>query len=75
MAEQERLVAVISPWDKLSMLAKRQFRMESLPTEKKVMVWREDLQDEKSLAEALKSAGIPSPDIRKKRTTNWKDVE
>jgi hypothetical protein len=75
MAEQERFVAVISPWEKLPVLAKRQFRIESLPTEKKVMVWRDDLQTEQALTGELRSVGIASLEVRKKRTTDWKEVE
>jgi hypothetical protein len=75
MAEQERVVAVISPWEKIAAVVKRQFRVESLPAEKKVMVWRDDLQDEQALANELRAAGIVAMEIRKKRTTDWKEVE
>jgi len=75
MAGQERFVAVISPWDKLSELATRQFRVESLPSEKKIMVWRDDLQSERELADEVKSVGISSVEIRKKRITNWKEIQ
>ena len=75
MADQKRLVAVISPWDKLADLVKRQFRIESLPSAKKVMVWRDDLQSEQKLAAELTSAGIASLEVRKHRITNWKEGE
>jgi len=75
MAQHERVVAVISPWDKISAVVKRQFRIESLPAEKKVMVWRDDLHDEQALANELRMAGVVAMDIRKKRTTDWKEVE
>jgi hypothetical protein len=76
MAEDKRLVAVISPWDKLSELVKRQFRLESLPTEKKVMAWREDLQDEQALSEELKQAGIKEVELRERRVvTRWQDAD
>ena len=52
MSQFEKLVAVISPWDNLSAVVKKSFRVESLPEEKKVMVWREDLQTEQALAAA-----------------------
>jgi hypothetical protein len=74
MAEQERLVAVISPWEKLAALAKRQFRIESLPSQKKVMVWRDDLQSEQKLADELKSAGVSAMEVCRRRITNWKEV-
>ena len=74
--DREKLVAVISPWEKLSDLVKRQFRVESLPAEKKVMVWRDDLQSEKTLAAELKQVGITSPEIRKAKTkTKWLTIE
>lgn len=76
MNEEERFVAVISPWEKLSDLIKRKFRVESLPAEKKVMVWREDLQDKDSLEAELKRAGIASAEvIKKKVTARWQDVQ
>jgi hypothetical protein len=76
MAEDDRLVAVISPWDKLSELVKRQFRLESLPAEKKVMAWREDLQDEQALSDELKTAGITEVELRRKKVvTRWQDSE
>ncbi len=75
MEESEKLVAVISPWEKLSELIKRKFRVESLPAEKKVMVWREDLHTENALEGELRSAGVLSFEIRKaKVTSRWQDV-
>lgn len=75
MSEEERLVAVISPWEKLSDVVKRKFRVESLPAEKKVAVWREDLQNETKLTEELKKLGIQEIEVRRHRvTTRWQDV-
>jgi hypothetical protein len=74
MAEEKKLVAVISPWDKLSELVKLQFRLESLPAEKKVMVWREDLQDEQQLSSELKKVGVTDVELRQKKViTRWQD--
>jgi hypothetical protein len=76
MAEDKKLVAVISPWEKLSELVKKQFRLESLPTEKKVMAWREDLQDEQSLLEELKKLGVKEVELRQRHVvTRWQDTE
>jgi hypothetical protein len=76
MAEEKKLVAVISPWDKLSELVKRQFRLESLPAEKKVMVWREDLQDEQQLSSELEKAGVTGVELRQRKvTTRWQDSD
>jgi hypothetical protein len=75
MAEKERLVAVISPWDKLPNLVKKSFRMESLPAEKKVMVWRDDLQTEQALSDELRKVGIMSAEIQQKPITDWKATE
>jgi hypothetical protein len=76
MSAQEKLVAIISPWEKLSNLVKNQFWVESLPAEKKVMVWREDLQTTPALTAELKSAGITAIEVRTNAvTTNWKRVE
>lgn len=72
---QDMLVAVISPWEKLSEVVKKGFRVESLPTEKKVMVWRDDLQDAQALADELKRIGIAVLETRTKKPTNWKAVE
>ena len=72
----EKLVAIISPWQKLPELVQRNFRIESLPAEKRVMVWRDDLQNQKALAAELKQIGIAAPEIRKaKTTTKWQAVE
>ena len=75
MNDQEKLVAVISPWDKLSKLVKKDFRMESLPTEGKVMVWRDDLQTEQALSNELRQVGIVSVEIQRKPVTNWKSID
>jgi hypothetical protein len=76
MSGQEKLVAVISPWEKLSDLVKRGFRVESLPAEKKIMVWRDDLQTEKELTGTLSQIGISSVEVQKKRVTaKWQDVQ
>jgi hypothetical protein len=75
MNEQERLVAIISPWEKIAAVVKRHFRVESLPAEKKVMVWRDDLQNESALVDELKSVGIQSVEVRKNQITQWEDVE
>ena len=76
MGEEEKIVAVISPWHKLSDLVKRKFRVESLPAEKKVMVWRDDLQTVQKLEAELQSAGITSLEVKKKRVTGrWQDVQ
>ena len=74
MPEQEKLVAVVSPWEKIPELAKRKFRIESLPEEKRVMVWRDDLQSEPTLLAELTKIGIMSPELRKKSPTEWKGV-
>jgi hypothetical protein len=75
MAEKERLVAVVSPWEKISELAKRQFRIESLPEEKRVMVWRDDLPTEQELTTELKKIGIGAAEVRKKKPTDWRGVD
>jgi hypothetical protein len=76
MSQLERLVAVISPWDNLSAVVKKNFRVESLPEEKKVMVWRDDLQTEQALATELKSLGVAAVEVRKKNVTaKWQDVQ
>jgi len=76
MKDSEVLVAVISPWQKLSELVKRKFRVESLPAEKKVMVWRKDLQDEAALRAEVEAAGIKEMEIcRRFVTVGWKNVE
>jgi hypothetical protein len=72
MGEEQRLVAVISPWHKLSELVKKGFRVHSLPREKKVMVWRKDLNGDKDLLSALEKAGIRSAEIRRRQAvTEW----
>ena len=74
--DPEKLVALISPWEKLSVVVQHNFRIESLPAEKKVIVWREDLQAEEALTEELKRLGVPAIELRRKRVTaNWEDVE
>lgn len=76
MGIEEKLVAVISPWDKLPQLVKQKFWVESLPAEKKVLVWREDLQDQAALAAELKKLGVGDATLRTaKVTTSWKHVE
>lgn len=76
MNEEEKLVAVISPWEKLAALVKKEFRVESLPKEKKVMVWREDLQTEKKLAEELNTLGLTDLEIGKRKVTaKWQNVD
>jgi len=76
MGEEERLVAVVSPWEKLSELVRKKFRLESLPTEKKVAVWREDLETREALESELKSLGVNPAEVRKQRvTTRWQDVQ
>jgi hypothetical protein len=76
MALEERLVAVVSPWEKLNELVKRNFRVESLPAEKMVMVWRDDLQTSDQLLSELKAIGVTSAEVRtKKVTARWQEVE
>lgn len=75
MAEKQKLVAVVSPWEKISELAKQKFRIESLPEEKKVMVWRDDLSTEQELTVELKRIGVGSLEVRKMRPTEWKAVD
>ena len=76
MTEEERLVAVISPWERLAELVKLQFRVESLPAEKKVMVWRDDLQEEAALGSELGRVGITTVELRRKKVTaRWQDVQ
>ncbi len=76
MKDREILVAVISPWGKLPELVRRRFRVESLATPGKVMVWRKDLQTEAGLKTELEAAGITEMEIaRRFATTGWKDVE
>ncbi len=76
MGEAKRLVAVISPWEKLADLVKRHFRVESLPAEKKVMVWREELESKDQLLAELGQVGITSVEVRtQKVTAKWQDVQ
>lgn len=75
MAEKDKLVAIVSPWEKLPALAKKGFRIESLPVEKKVMVWRDDLQTEQGLSEELKQAGITSAELKMRKPVNWREVD
>ncbi len=73
--DTEKLVAIVSPWEKLPALARRNFRIESLPTEKKVQVWRDDLQSPELLTAELSEAGVTPVEVRSNRITNWKAVE
>ncbi len=76
MGEAKRLVAVISPWEKLADLVKKQVRVESLPAEKRVMVWREDLESKDQLLAELEQVGITSVEVRThKVTAKWQDVQ
>jgi hypothetical protein len=75
MGEADQFVAVISPWEKLPEVVKHKFRVESLSAEKKVMVWRDDLQSEAQLLDELKKIGLKSVEVRKRRTTDWKAVD
>jgi hypothetical protein len=71
MSETEKLVAVVSPWEKLSDLVKRRFRIESTPTGKMVMAWRDDLQSEEKLRAALQELGVVPAEVIKKQPTEW----
>jgi len=73
MPEEEKLVAIVSPWGKLAELVKTKFRVESLPAEKRVMVWRDDLQTAEKLTAALASVGVSPAEISKRSITNWKE--
>lgn len=73
MAEEEKLVAIVSPWDKLSELVKRKFRVETMPAQKMVMVWRDDLQTPEKLTAALADLGVSPAEVSKRPTTNWKE--
>ena len=75
MSENEKLVAVISPWEKLPALSKKDFRMESLPEEKRAMVWRDDLQTEQALSDELRRLGVNNFDVQTKKTTDWTSVQ
>jgi hypothetical protein len=74
MSEKEKLVAVLSPWEKLSELVKRQFRVESMPGGKLVMVWRDDLQTEDKLTAELRKLGVNATEVTKRQPTEWKHV-
>ena len=72
--EEEKLVAIISPWEKLSEVVRAKFRVESLPRPKKVMVWRSDLQQNDKLEAELRGIGIREFELcRKKVVTQWDD--
>ena len=73
--DTEKLVAIVSPWEKLPALARRNFRIESLPAEKKVQVWRDDLQSPELLTAELTEAGVTPVEVRSNRITNWKAVD
>ena len=76
MASREQLVAVISPWNRLSELVRANFRVETLPAEKMVMVWRDDLQTAESLSEELKRLNVQSPELRQASVTAaWQEVK
>lgn len=75
MSKTDQLVAVISPWEKISEVVKNHFRMESLPAEKKAVVWRDDLRTEQQLLDELRRIGIKVFEVRKKKPTNWKEVD
>lgn len=74
MSDNEKLVAVVSPWEKLPALVKRQFRIESMPNGKMVMVWREDLQTEEKLRAELQALGIAATEVTRKKPTQWQRV-
>ena len=75
MNQEQKLVAVVSPWEKLAELVRRNFRLESLPEEKKVVAWRDDLQTRELLEAELHAAGIAAVDVRSQKvTTRWRDV-
>jgi len=74
MNEEERIVAAVSPWDHLANLVKKEFRVQSLPREKKVLVWREDLTNEEELVAAVKEAGIESIEVRRRKAMDeWEE--
>jgi hypothetical protein len=74
MSEEERVVAVISPWDHLGALVNNGFRVQSLPREKKVMVWRKDLKKEKDLVAAVNEAGIKQVEVRRRKVVeDWEE--
>jgi hypothetical protein len=72
LEKQDKLVAVMNPWDKLSAVVKKKFRVESLPAEKRVAVWRDDLQTEQKLRDELCQLGITSVEVRTKNVmVSW----
>jgi hypothetical protein len=73
-SRQENVVAVICPWDKLAVLAKKKFRAESLP-DRNVMVWRDDLDTPEKLSAELQELGVEAIAIRTGEPTDWKEVE
>lgn len=76
MGSQEQLVAVISPWNKLPELVRANFRVETLPTEKKVMVWRDDLRTADALTGELTRLGVGASEVRQETvTTAWQTVK
>jgi len=72
MREEETLVAIVSPWEKLADLVKRKFRVESLPAKKMVMVWRDDLQTDEKLAAELNKLGVAATEVTRRKPTDWK---
>jgi hypothetical protein len=74
MSENEKLVAVVSPWEKLSDLVHRQFRVESMPNGKMVMVWRDDLQSEEKLMAELHELAITATEVTRRKPTAWQRV-
>ena len=72
--EERRVVAVVSPWENLAALVKEEFRVQSLPREKKVFVWREDLKTEKKLVAAVKATGIEPIEVRTRSViSQWEE--
>ena len=74
--DTEKLVAIVSPWEKLPALARRNFRIESLP----------DGEEGPGLARRLAEPGVAHrraergrrhrrSKCRSNRITNWKAVE
>jgi hypothetical protein len=65
MADEERLVAIISLWrPSYANLRWKKFRLERLPGEEKLMAWRDDLQTERRLRGELKKLGIEEVEVR-----------
>lgn len=76
MADAQRLVAIISPWENLAKLVKAKFRVETLPAEKLAAAWREDLQTEAALAKELEKLGFKKIQMEKRTVTvRWQDRE